>query len=217
MPKTPGVSYSRPVDPRTASNDESEENEKKLVRALQYHRCTPAACLQIRQGRMVCKRRAPFKLASKDWVNETGEWGPKRLCGFLNNWNPTIMRTIRANHDTKLILGGDIQTATLIYYITNYATKKQQRSSNTSALLAKRLAFVQKERPRQTDLNKLNKKLIQSCANSLSRDREFSAPEIMTYLMGWLDVYLSHYYVTIFWDAAATALKKTFPGINPQW
>jgi len=82
--------------------------------------------------------------------------------------------------------------------------------------LAKQLAFVKKEERRQANLNKLNKKLIQSCANCLSREQEFSAPEIMTYIMGWLDVYLSHYYVAIYWDAAETALKKTFPGINPQ-
>lgn len=105
-----------------------------------------------------------------DWANEDGDWGPKRLCGFLNNWNPTIMRTIWANHDVKLIIGGDGQTASLTYYITNYATKKQQQSSNMSALLAKRLAFIHKEERRQTDLNKLNKKLIQSCANCLNCD-----------------------------------------------
>jgi len=216
IPKTPGISYSRPLDPRTASSNESEENEVKLVRALQLHQCSLTTCLRVIKGRMVCKRRAPFKRALQDWVNENGEWGPKRLCGFLNNWNPTIMRTLRANHDTKLIIGGDSQTATLTYYITNYATKKQQRSSNASALLAKRLAFVRLEERTQTDLNKLNKKLIQSCANSLSREREFSAPEIISYIMGWADVYLSHHYVTIFWDAAVNALKRTFPGIEPR-
>ena len=216
MPTTSAVSYSRPSDPTSASKDEADKAEKKLVRALQYHKCTLAACLQIIKGQLRCKRRAPFPKADTDWVKDTGEWGPKRLCAFLNSWNPTIMRTIRANHDIKLIIGGDGQTATLTYYITNYATKKQQNSSNASALLAKRLAFIKQEERRQTDLNKLNKKLIQSCANCLSRDREFSAPEIMTYIMGWPDVYLSHYYVTIYWDAAANALKRTFPGINPH-
>ncbi len=216
IPKTPGISYSRPLDPRMASSNESEESEEKLVRALQYHQCSLATCLRVVKGRMVCKRRAPFKRAPRDWVNENGEWGPKRLSGYLNNWNPTIMRTLRANHDTKLIIGGDGQTATLTYYITNYATKKQQRSSNASALLAKRLAFVRKEERTQTDLNKLNRKLIQSCANSLSRDREFSSPEIISYIMGWPDVYLSHHYVTIFWDAAVSTLKRTYPGIEPR-
>ncbi len=122
------------------------------------------------------------------------------------------MRTIRANHDLKLIIGGDRETGTLTYYITNYAMKKQQCSSNTSVLLAKQLAFIKKEEHRQMDLNKLNKKLIQFCTNCLSCDQEF-----MTYIMGWLDMYLSHYYVAIYWDTAANVLKKTLPGIDPQW
>jgi len=216
MPKTAGVSYSRPVDPRLATIHECEDSEKKLVRALQYHQCSVAACLQVVKGQLICKRRAPFKTASLDWADEDGRWGPKRLCSYLNSWNPTIMRTIRANHDVKLIIGGDGQTATLTYYITNYATKKQQRSSNASALLARRLAFIQKEDHRQTDLNKINKKLIQSCANCLTRDCEFSAPEIISYIMGWLDVYLSHYYVTIYWSAAVFALTKAYPNIITQ-
>jgi hypothetical protein len=148
IPKIPDISYSRPVDPRKATTGESEESEKNLVRALQYHQCSLAACLKIVKGRLICKRRATFKTAPVDWVNDDGEWGAKRLCGYLNSWNPTIMRTIRANHDVKLILGGDTQTATLTYYITNYATKKQQHSSNASALLAKRLAFIHKEERR---------------------------------------------------------------------
>ena len=215
-PKAPGVSYSRPVDPRTATIEESEESEKKLVRALQYHQCSIAACLRTIKGQMRCKRRAPFKKSSVDWVDEDGGWGPKRLCSFLNSWNPTILRTIRANHDAKLIIGGGGLTSTLTYYLTNYTAKKQQQSSNASALLARRLAFIQNEERKQADLNKLNKKLIQSCANCLTRDREFSAPEIISYIMGWPDVYLSHHYVTIYWSAAVFALIKTFPGINPQ-
>jgi hypothetical protein len=62
-----------------------------------------------------------------DWVKKKGEWGPRRLCVFLNSWNLTIMRMIRASHDIKLFVGRDRQTATLTYYITNYATKKKKK------------------------------------------------------------------------------------------
>ena len=50
------------------------------------------------------------------------------------------MQTLRANHDVKLIMNG-AETCVLLLYTTNYAFKKQNRSSNTSALLAERLAF----------------------------------------------------------------------------
>jgi hypothetical protein len=69
IPKTPGVSYSRPIDPRTATNEENEETKKTLVQALQYHQCSVAACLKVIKGQLICKRRAPFKKAPGDWVN----------------------------------------------------------------------------------------------------------------------------------------------------
>src|SRR6266498_219672 len=128
--KSPGVSYSRPVDLRTAMSDNNEESEKRLVRALQYHQCTLAACLQIVNGQMICKHQAPFGRAPLYWINKDSEWGPKRGCAFLNSWNLTIMRSICVNHNAKLIIGKDGQTATLTYYIMNYATKKQEHTLN---------------------------------------------------------------------------------------
>jgi hypothetical protein len=91
-----------------------------------------------------------------------------------------MILTLRANHDTKLIMSGP-ETKTLTWYITNYAAKKQQRSSNVSALLAKHVAFHTAEEKSRNDLTDINKRLIQRCANTLTRDREFSSPEIMSY------------------------------------
>lgn len=80
-----------------------------------------------------------------------------------------------------------------------------------SALLAKAIAFSKVADKRQKDLKTINQKLITRCSNSLNRYREFSAPEIMTYIMGWGDVYESHQYVAIFWDPIERALKQVFP------
>ena len=99
---------------------------------------------------------------------------------------------MRANHDAKLIMSGE-ETNVLTWYITNYASKKQQQSSNVSALLAKRMAYHTTEERGRTNLTDINKRLIQRCANTLARDREFSGPEIMSYLMGWGDCYESHH------------------------
>ena len=159
----------------------------------------------------MCKHRAPFPLALDDWVDMDGNWGPRCLCGFLNNWNPPLLLTLKANHDTKLIMsGGD--TSVLTWYITNYASKKQQRSSNVSALLAKQVTFHTVEERRRMDLSNINKCLIQRCVNTLSQDREFSGLEIMSYLMGWGDRYESHHYVGISADMIVRALKKKYPG-----
>jgi len=96
------------------------------------------------------------------------------------------MRCIRANHDAKLIMNG-AETCVLVLYNTNYTSKKQNRSSNTSALIADRLAFQQTVLDQNEDAQTYNKRLIQRCANALLTQREFSGPEIMSYLMGWDD------------------------------
>ena len=214
MPKTTAVSYSRPLDPRTSDEQSIIKNEQEIARATQYHQCSYSNCLKTVKGRTVCKRRAPFPIAPDDWVDSAGNWGPKRLCAFLNNWNPPLMRTLRANHDTKLIMSGG-ETNVLTWYITNYASKKQQRTSNVSALLAKRVAFHAIEERRRSDLTDINKRLIQRCANTLTRDREFSAQEIFSYLMGWGDRFESHFYVGISADAIIRMLKENFPGLRP--
>lgn len=213
IPKEQSVSYARPVNPRISSSQEADAQEKKLARVLQFHQCTLAACLKMVKGKLVCKRRAPFAIAREAWVDENGNWGPKRLCDMLNTWNPGIMHCIAANHDIKMISSGK-DTATITYYITNYATKKQERSSNTSALLAKAIAFSKTADRKQNDLNVINRKLITRCANSLNCYREFSAPEVMTYIMGWGDVYESHHYVSIFWDDAMKSLLHVFPELQ---
>ena len=213
MRKVDAVAYSRPLDPRKSDAAAARQNELDIARTTQYHQCSFANCLRVVKGRTICKRRAPFPLARDDWVSSDGSWGPKRLCAFLNNWNPPLMVVLRANHDTKLIMNGD-ETNVLTWYITNYASKKQQRSSNVSALLAKRVAFHKIEERGRTDLMDINKRLIQRCANTLARDREFSGPEIMSYLMGWGDRYESHHYVGISADAIIRALKEKFPGLR---
>ena len=215
MTKVDTVSYSRPLDPRKSNDNTAKQNEQAIARSTQYHQCSYTNCLKIIKGRTVCKRRAPFPLARDDWVDTDGNWGPKRLCAFLNNWNPPLMVTLRANHDTKLIMSGG-ETSVLTWYITNYASKKQQRTSNVSALLAKRVAFHTQEERRRTDVTNINKRLIQRCANTLSREREFSGPEIMSYLMGWGDRYESHHYVGISADVIMRALKDQFPGLRPS-
>lgn len=120
------------------------------------------------------------------------------------------MRAIRRNHDIKLIING-AETNAITRYITNYATKKQQRSSNISALLAKRLAFHNRQEVNKSDFAALNRRLIQRCANALTRDREFSAPEIISYLTGWGDRDESHIYTSIYWDSMEGTLKVAFP------
>ncbi|KAI9435941.1 hypothetical protein H4582DRAFT_2112183 [Lactarius indigo] len=161
-------------------------------------------------NRLTCKRRAPFPLANKDWIDETGKWGPRRTFAYFNNWNPTILQCLRSNHDIKLITNG-VETKDIAWYITHYVAKKQKNSSNASALVAKTLAFHRARDTAKTDLLSQNKMLIQRCGNALSREQELSAPEVISYLMGWGDRFVSHRFETIHWHSVVRLLKKAYP------
>ncbi|KAF7305721.1 ATP-dependent DNA helicase [Mycena chlorophos] len=116
----------------------------------------------------------------------------------------------------KLVTNG-ADTKDITFYITLYIAKRQIQAANESALLAKGLEIHQKFDARQKRMTNMNKRLLQRCANTLSRQHEFSAPEVVNYLMGWGDRLISHRYVPIYWDQVTFALRKEFPTLlHPQ-
>ena len=216
LPRQTRVAFSHPIDPRKPNYFvNAREAEKKIARTVQLHRCGPA-CMRLVKDRFRCKRRAPFPLADEDWVNDEGEWGPRRTNGYLNNWCPSILQCTRSNHDIKLMSNAR-EMKHVGWYITLYLTKKQAESSNISALLVKSLAFHQGDRPSSTTISDLNKKLVQQCANTLSREQELSTPEVISYLMGWEDRFISHHFETIHWYNVVKLLKQTFIELNENW
>lgn len=214
-PKREGHHISRPVDPQKQGyKGRQREKEKGLARTVQVHQCG-MGCMKVTNKKLACKRRAPFKLADSDWVNEDGQCGPKRMYGYLNNWCPSILQCIRANHNIKLISNGT-ETKDITWYITIYVGKKWKFSSNMSALLANTFVFHQWDENNSQDLKVLNKKLIQCCANTLSRQQELSAPEVISYLMGWGDHYESHHFVTIHWHFVVCLMKWAYPELTRE-
>lgn len=215
VPKQPLTAFSRPIDPRQPNYEAKRDDfEVRAARTVQVHQCGQA-CMKLRNSRMVCKRNAPFPLADKAWVNEHGEWGPKRTYAYLNNWCPPILQCVRANHDIKLITNGE-DTKDIAWYITNYYTKGSKKSSNISALLAKTFVYHKRDNQQSMDLTRINKRLIQQCGNTLSRQQELSAPEVVNYLMGWDDRFISHHFETIHWQSARDLLIKTFPILREE-
>ncbi|KAF7310022.1 ATP-dependent DNA helicase [Mycena indigotica] len=211
------VAFSRPVDPRTTNyKDEAAKTEKINASVLQSHECTIYYCLKNKSGRLICKRGHPWPTYDDDWVDRGGSWGPKRSNCSLNPWNPPIFHTTRSNMDIKLLTNA-WETKDIAFYITLYIAKKQVQAANASAILAKSHAFQQT--PGSTPninlpIHKLNQKLLQQCANTLSRQYELSGPEVVSYLMGWGDRYISHTFVKIYWDRVVSTLRAAFPHIT---
>lgn len=57
----------------------------------------------------------------------------------------------------------------------------------------------------------MNQRLVSRCAIALSREREMSAPEIISHLMGWGDRYILHHFNPIYLDGVSYALRTVFP------
>ncbi len=140
-------------------------------------------------------------------MNEKGEWGPKRSYGYLNTWVPAVTQTSLCNKDGKLLLTGR-ESGNITFYITNYATKKQGRYHNTSAILAKDLAYHIDENPYVNELIESQRYLLFQAVNAINREQELAAP-----LVGWGDVYRSHHYVPIYWSSFSAALIRAFPSL----
>lgn len=212
IPRESAVPYSRPPNPKERGFTAKRRSfERRVVRASQVHSCTKATCLRYSatKGRWRCKRRAPFVLSRKNTVDEAGNWRTRRTYGYLNSWHPWIAVAMRCNHDLKLLTHGR-ETRHVIWYVTTYATKKQNKSYNMSALLARGLHYHFQPAAHIVDARERNRNLLFRCVTALNREAEKSAPQVISYLMGWGDSFTSHRYVPVFWSSIEAKLRRRF-------
>jgi hypothetical protein len=206
------ISFSRPPDPQNTDwGKERELVERKLARAHQVHVCKVSTCLRRnKEGKFICKRRAPWPLMEKTVVHMTGVLDLKRTYQFLNSYSPAILVCLRCNNDIKMVIYGE-ETKNIGGYLTNYQSKDPSKSYNMSALLGSALMYHQKHFPQMETLQEQNCLLIYRCFNVLNRQAELSGPQVMSYLMNWGDRFTSHQYVSVYWGQLANLLKRTFP------
>ena len=53
--------------------------------------------------------------------------------------------------------------------------------------------------------------LIFRLVHAINREQELAAVMVISYLMGWGDVYRSHHYTYVYWSSFVGALLKAFP------
>ncbi|KAJ6625144.1 hypothetical protein B0H10DRAFT_1747141, partial [Mycena sp. CBHHK59/15] len=184
----------------------------------QVHTCQVRRCLIVtKSGQLRCKRRAPFVCSEKDFIDEGGNWGQKRVYEFMNGWIPGILVNVRCNNDAKLLTNGR-DTMNTTYYVAGYAAKPQQLNYNVSAILAKGYAIhlARLAQDRDTlqvvdDLRDKQRLLLFRLVHTINREQELGAPMVMSYLMGWGDTYCSHHYTPIYWSSFVGALLGAFP------
>lgn len=219
IPHNKEVSYSRPPKPDCEDYDgELRRSELVLARMEQVHTCKPRRCLVYnRHNQLVCKRRAPFKVSDDDFITDTGLCGPKRLHGYINSWVPSILLNARCNNDGKFLTSG-ADTKNITFYVTSYAAKKQGKNYNVSAIMADGYAY-HLEHPKSEYVDSIRDQqrlLLFRLVHSINREQELAGPMVISYLMGWGDVFRSHTYSPIFWGTFTSVLYATFPGLSKR-
>jgi hypothetical protein len=126
LKKQPDIGYSRPVDPREDNYELRRQlAETTIAQAVQVHTCGVNTCIRTKKGKLVCKRRSPWPLATEEWILPTGEWGPRRVFGRMNAWNPPLLQITRSNQDMKIVTHGH-ETKNITFYIMMYIAKKTE-------------------------------------------------------------------------------------------
>ncbi|KIY53331.1 hypothetical protein FISHEDRAFT_63402 [Fistulina hepatica ATCC 64428] len=190
--------------------------ELRAARNKQIHTCDIQRCLQMdKAGRLWCKRRAPFRLSDDDFIDENGNWGSKRTYAYVNGWVPSILIWTRSNNDGKLLTNG-ADTKNITFYITSYLAKQQKDKSNITAVACKTFAFHEQmiAQNEGDDIRDQHRKLLFRLSHALNSKQVLSGPMVVSYLMGWGDVYCSHQYTPIYWSVFVRELLKTFPELR---
>ncbi|KAK6977805.1 hypothetical protein R3P38DRAFT_2574225 [Favolaschia claudopus] len=220
IPVEKDIAYNRPPHPMVPDyGQQLKAFELRLARTEQVHSCQVRRCLIVsKSGGLRCKRRAPFTCHEKDFIDEGGNWGQRRVYEFMNGWIPGILVNVRCNNDAKLLTNGR-DTMNTTFYVAGYAAKPQQMNYNISAVLAKGYAvhltrLAQGNNTLQAEVDSLRDQqrlLLFRLVHAINREQELGAPMVISYLMGWGDTYCSHHYTAIYWSSFVGALLKAFP------
>ena len=217
LPRDKEIAYNWPPKPDMPNYEHHLHTfELQLARAEQVHTCKVHWCLlPDKHGCLRCKQKVPFQCAVDDFVMEAGKWGPKWLDGFINGWVPGILINARCNNNGKLLTNG-ADTKNITFYVTVYAAMKQRKIFNTLAVLTQGFAHNH-DHPNVKYLDSIQdgqQLLLFWIVQGINCEQELAAPIIISYLMGWDDVFRSHSYSVIYWSSFVSALLKYFPDLH---
>jgi hypothetical protein len=196
--------------PRSAPSATERESHEEFFRKLSHDSNSVASVKQVRSKRhsatcfkynrrsSSCRFGMPRALIHSSMVDEHGIIHLARNHPWVNPWNPAIATCIRSNHDISWIPTVS-KSLSLIYYITNYATKDDispLQIITKAALLRQAIESANNNpSPTRADLRLRQKGLDNfalRCFNSLSQDREVSGVQVASTLLGLPSYYTLH-------------------------
>jgi hypothetical protein len=207
------------IPPSANSPDTDTEFVQKLfqdansvARTKQLHsKRHTATCFKYRNrpsGDRTCRFGMPHALLHTSRVDEHGIIHLARNHAWINPWNPAIASCIRSNHDISWIPTVS-KSLSLLYYITNYATKDDVspwQMAAKAALLKQMIDRASSDPTPSTADLRLRQRGMDNfalrCFNSLSQDREISGVQVASSLLQ-----LPSYYT----------LNDNFTRINLWW
>lgn len=117
---------------------------------------------------------------------------------MVNNFNETILSTIRCNMDIKFIGSGESVKA-ILYYITDYISKAQLKAHVAYAALELAVRKLGEYKPLDNELTIQAKQMLQKCAHAMISQQELSAQQVASYLLDYEDHFTSHEFNHLFW------------------
>lgn len=203
-----------PSTPPSARDFESDDDFRLrlsydsncIARKTQVHsKHHLATCFKYRQsgpGKSACRFGMPRDLVPISKVDDCGLIHLARNHAWINPWNPAIASCVRSNHDISWIPTVS-KSLSLIYYITNYATKDDVSPWQMVAKAALLKQSIEKAKvadpPTATDL-RLREKGVNNfalrCFNALSHDREISGVQVASVLLQLPTYYTINYNFT---------------------
>ncbi|THU83029.1 hypothetical protein K435DRAFT_823059 [Dendrothele bispora CBS 962.96] len=153
------------------------------------------------------------RIRNDDYIQEDGQWGMKRTYKYMNGWVPALAVNARCNNDGKLLTNGE-ETRNISFYIFKYSLKHQLRNYNSSAVFAKTLAYHNAHSAHLNTLQERQRLFLFRLCHAMNREQELAAPMVISYLMGWGDMYKSHRYTPIYWTSFVGRLLEKFPELR---
>lgn len=201
LPSTPPSSKERETDTEFILRLAYDSNS--VARRTQMHsKHHLSTCFKYRQrgsAKEACRFGMPRDLVPASKVDECGLIHLTRNHRWTNPWNPAIASCVRSNHDISWIPTVS-KSLSLIYYITNYATKDDVspwQMVAKAALLKQRIERAETaELPTRTDLRLRERGLDDfalRCFNTLSHDREISGVQVASTLLNLPTHYTTSY------------------------
>ena len=110
--------------------------------------------------------------------------------------------------------GGD--TKALVYYITDYITKRNLSFHDTHVLIHRAIDSFTKQAHNQEYIDAVDRsrRLILRCFNTLASQQEISSVQVASYLMGWPDHYCSHTFVNVYLIGIERYLEKSLAEVT---